>query len=84
MVKDYQVYHLSTHGVYDHRNPEFSYIAFQKQLGNGNEGQLFVNEIESMELPADMVVISACQSALGEFQRGEGLLSMAQSISARW
>ncbi len=45
------------------------------------ESVLYLNEIMHMKLKADLVVISACDTGLGKFQRGEGILSMARGFT---
>ena len=80
IANQFDILHLSTHGILNHQNPEFSYIAFQYQDDAVENENLFVSEIEHLELDVDLVVLSACQSALGRLYRGEGLLSMARAF----
>ena len=72
---------LSTHGVMNDRSPEFSFLAFTEVKDQSMENDLlFATEISNLKLKADLVVLSACQTASGQLSRGEGLLSIAQSF----
>ncbi len=76
----FNILHLSTHGILNNQNPQFSYIAFQELRDSLENEQLFVEEIEALDLDAQLVFLSACQSALGKLYRGEGLISMARAF----
>jgi CHAT domain-containing protein len=48
--------------------------------GNPQNGFLDLEDIYNLELPVDMVVLSACQTALGTEIRGEGLVGMTRGF----
>ncbi|RZN82240.1 MAG: CHAT domain-containing protein [Winogradskyella sp.] len=75
---DYSVLHLATHAIYDNVNPESSYLAFASN--NSNDYLLFVNDLYNLELNADMVTLSACDSGIGKLKKGTGLLSIARGF----
>lgn len=85
---------LSTHGVMNERQPAASYVAFTEPGGNSPvEGILSVGEIYGLQLPAELIVLSACQTAAGIVYRGEGIQSIARAfqcagagslLAARW
>ncbi|HVS00537.1 MAG TPA: CHAT domain-containing tetratricopeptide repeat protein [Thermoanaerobaculia bacterium] len=69
----YRIVHFATHGVFDAARPELSGIAL-------HDGFLRVDEIYRLRLPADLVVLSACQTALGREIRGEGLVGITRGF----
>jgi CHAT domain-containing protein len=58
-----RVLHLATYGVLNKPNPLFSYVEFADD--GGHDGRLEVHEVLGLELAADLVVLSACQTGLG-------------------
>lgn len=78
---DYNILHLATHGVSNEQDGEFSYLAFSKKEEDENRGLLYARDIYNLELNADLVVLSACETALGELQPGEGIISLARAFT---
>ena len=74
------VIHLAAHGVYRPRAPRFSYLALAE--GDGFDGQLEIDEVAGgLDLDGvDLVTLSACQTALGEHQRGDEILSLPRAF----
>lgn len=78
----YQVLHLATHAKANDEEGEFSFLAFAPTPGDTlYEGKLYVRELYTTSLPAELVVLSACESGIGEFKRGEGLVSLAYGFT---
>jgi CHAT domain-containing protein len=78
----YGIVHFATHGVFDDENPGQSGIVlslFDSQ-GQAQDGFLRLHDIFGLDLPAEMVVLSACDTALGEEIRGEGLVGMVRGF----
>ncbi len=76
--KEAPVIHISSHAILDLKNSENSFIAFKNDTGIE---KLYVEEIYPMLIPADMVVLSACEAAIGEYVEGEGIASIARAFT---
>jgi tetratricopeptide (TPR) repeat protein/CHAT domain-containing protein len=81
VASDYRMVHLSTHGVADARQGDYSYLSFAEQKDSIENEFLFVRDIYNTQLNADLVFLSACETAQGELQRGEGIISLARAFA---
>jgi CHAT domain-containing protein len=79
---DYSIVHIASHGIIHEQNPKLSGIVFsQNQTDIDREdGILFSGELHNLSLNADLVVLSSCDSGIGELVRGEGLISMTRGF----
>lgn len=75
----YSVIHLATHGRIDARSPARSGLVLGEDDGR-EDGLLQMREIFRLPLAADLVTLSACQSALGPVVTGEGLVGLARAF----
>lgn len=80
-ASDYQIIHLATHGIANDQAGDFCYLAFSEQKDSIENEYLYTKELYPLRLNADMVVLSACETARGEFKTGEGLVSIARGFS---
>ena len=78
----YQILHFATHGLINNRHPELSGIVLSlvDEKGQAQNGFLRLYEIYNLKLGADLVVLSACQTAVGQEIRGEGLLGLTRGF----
>lgn len=78
----YRKVHFATHGVIDSRHPELSGLVLSLYNGKGErqDGFLRLNDIYNLRLDADLVVLSACRTALGKEIRGEGLVGLTRGF----
>jgi CHAT domain-containing protein len=81
-LKDYRYIHFATHGLVDSRYPALSALALSQfdRDGNALAGFLRLDDIYDLDLNADLVVLSACDTALGREIRGEGLVGLTQAF----
>ncbi|HEX9942078.1 MAG TPA: CHAT domain-containing protein, partial [Thermoanaerobaculia bacterium] len=81
-LEPYRLVHFATHGVLDSRYPELSGVALSMvdERGRPRDGFLRVHDIYRLNLPADLVVLSACETALGQEVRGEGLIGLTRAF----
>lgn len=81
-LSQYQIVHFATHGFVDSLSPELSGIVLSLVDENGNpeDGFLRLHDIYNLNLPAELVVLSACQTGLGENIRGEGLVGLTRGF----
>jgi CHAT domain-containing protein len=78
LAPTYTTIHLATHGVLDNRQPLYSHLLLTKTQGDlENDGLLEAREIMSMNLQADLAVLSACETANGRIAPGEGVIGMS-------
>jgi CHAT domain-containing protein/tetratricopeptide (TPR) repeat protein len=81
-LAQYRIVHFATHGVLDSRNPALSGIVLSlvDQKGRPVDGFLRLWDIYNLHLPADLIVLSACQTALGKEIKGEGLIGLTRGF----
>ncbi len=77
---DYKNIHLATHFLVDDIQPMYSKIVLSQADNETEDGLLQTYEIYNMRLNADMVVLSGCNSGLGELKRGEGLMGISRAF----
>jgi CHAT domain-containing protein len=79
-----QILHFATHSLLDDDIPELSTIVLSQvdESGAPRDGMLHLYEISRLRLSADLVVLSACETAGGRLVRGEGLVGMTHGFLA--
>ncbi len=81
-LSQYRIVHFATHGDLDTENPELSAIvlSFYNPEGRQQEAYLRLYDIYNLKLPADLIVLSACETALGKEIKGEGLIGLTRGF----
>lgn len=72
--------HFATHGVVNDSIPELSGILLAEGNGGTEDGVLSLGEIYNLELDAELVVLSACETGLGKLAGGEGIIGLARGF----
>jgi CHAT domain-containing protein/tetratricopeptide (TPR) repeat protein len=78
-AEKYRLLHFATHAVLDDRNPMYSRIMLSRDEQR-EDGMLEAWELMKMNLTAEMVVLSACQTARGRVGAGEGMIGMSWAL----
>ncbi len=81
-LSQYRIIHFATHGLLNSQHPELSGIVLSlvDQQGKPQDGFLRLHEIYNLKLPAELVVLSACQTGLGKEVKGEGLVGLTRGF----
>jgi CHAT domain-containing protein len=78
-LAEYKRLHFASHALVDERVPDRSGIVLSA-AADGEDGILRVPQILRLRIDADLVVLSACQTALGKLVRGEGMLGLSRAF----
>lgn len=79
-LKKFNYLHFATHGFIDEDEPDLSSLVLSKGTSSSEDGFLQSNEIFKLNLNADLVVLSACQTGLGRMVRGEGIVGLTRAF----
>ena len=81
-LSEYRLVHFATHGFFNSEQPELSglVLSLVDRDGRAQDGFLRLTDIYNLRLPAEVVVLSACQTALGKEIRGEGVIGLTRGF----
>lgn len=82
MLSRFRIVHFATHGVIHPHHPELSglVLSLLDERGASLDGFLRTYEFQKLDLSADLVVLSACRTALGTEILGEGMQGMTRGF----
>ena len=81
-LSKFRYVHFATHGYLDSARPDLSAIVLSlvDQQGNPQDGFLRSHDIFNLKLPAELIVLSACETGLGKDVKGEGLVGLTRAF----
>lgn len=81
-LSQYRIVHFATHGIADPDHPELSEIILSlvDEKGAEQDGRVRLYEIYDLNLPVELVVLSACESGVGKQVKGEGLIALTRGF----
>ncbi len=81
-LAQYRMVHFATHGLLNNVHPELSGVVLSlvDEKGADTDGFLRLHDIFNLNLPAELVVLSACETGLGKDVQGEGLVGLTRGF----
>ncbi|MFK7971837.1 MAG: CHAT domain-containing protein [Bacteroidia bacterium] len=81
VAAEYGILHFAMHAIVDDRDPLQSYLVFSQENDDQNDGLVYASDLYGMNLPAQLAVLSACNTGAGVLQRGEGIMSLSRAFA---
>ncbi|MGB8951696.1 MAG: CHAT domain-containing tetratricopeptide repeat protein [Candidatus Aminicenantales bacterium] len=72
-LANYKILHFATHGLIDEKKPARSALVLSLNPDSTEDGFVQMRELYNLRINSDLVTLSACQTGLGKFIRGEGI-----------
>ena len=79
-LRSHRYVHFATHSIANEDVPELSGIVLSQDTTGGEDGVLHLGEVYNLDLDAELVVLSGCQTGLGMFAKGEGLVGLTRGF----
>jgi len=79
-LSEFQILHFAVHGISSEGRPNRSALVLASNPETGEDGLLEASEISDLDLNADLVVLSGCDTGLGDFVQADGVANLARSF----
>jgi len=76
----YRIVHLAVHGFASRTDPNHSALVFLSDPSAGEDGFLQASEIVQLRLNAELVILSACDTAVGPVEGEEGIATLSRAF----
>jgi CHAT domain-containing protein len=79
-LDDFEIIHLAVHGVADEKHPDRAALILLSDSASGEDGILQPHEIMQLHINSSLVVLSACNTAVGRLQGQEGIANLSRAF----
>ncbi len=79
-ASQYNILHLAVHGEVDNEHPENSKLYFTQSKDSIEDNILYSHELFALDIPAELTVLSACETGSGKIAKGEGIMSLGNAF----
>ena len=77
---NHRIIHLAVHAIANNSSPDRAALVLLSDPQHGEDGSLYPSEIVQLPLDADLVVLSACDTAVGPIEGEEGISTLARAF----
>ncbi|WP_422360229.1 CHAT domain-containing protein [Reichenbachiella sp.] len=81
LAAEYFILHLALHGQADSDHPNSSNLKFTTKSDSTEDGRLYAYELYNLSLPAELAVLSACNTGVGKLISGEGMMTLGRAFT---
>lgn len=80
-AKHYDIVHMAMHASLVGKNPLLSHLIFATDSAEAEDNILYGYEILDLDIPAELLILSACNTGLGKLEDSEGIISLSYAFN---